>query len=940
MTAEAGVPDTDISAPTGVTYDYANFDSEIKNHKTMTIDIREYGYSNVIQKNRNYELGTQQNPFIVLEIVPHEACAEFGYLVPGNEPLGFDRANVKYIGSRKAAAELTTAFNGVAASYRPDYPVWPEERLGYAEYYGRSMTNNLEGENYPEGYLANFELSSKGESAGHTVSTILGKVFGKFVKQSGGEYNISGTVTNQDLVIKYVGAGNGAYDFEPIYSPSYTYVEQEKWVAATGKEVTVYNEQGNAASTAVIPKDAPHGWGKTYAYYNGKFGYFVRGESYGDYTKNIKLEGDGNNCSKVTEVTAGSGDYHFIEESGVISYFDASRKDACIYKKDAVEGAEEFIPVSYSISSQNEIFASINYYRPKEYYYHNEQTKFFTDTLGLDKSEIADYVIHVITVTPRTLNALAEKKQWDLIDAADFISFNDMVHVGGLISNWGNYYNEHFFAPTKEDIDLIQNGDYNKETHENYWKNKWTFKENDISWSVAVRLLCKISIMQDDDFPNAPAIIPVGCWDFDTASFKNIRHYKDGGHAYYGGYSGAMNNVKKLSVMLLSFETEDDAYFYNNYIKNGKVVEKEVNVDGDASKKMTTGYFKYMVDQNKEYIGGSGKCASCKDVAIDELNAMALYWGDYTFIDYENILESDGGHDMEELCQKSNLILLLQKADHMAVRNNVYTFNNDNVLTLSVDNETFQYRDTIYHEEPFELIEFCDRDKLTGYDIMYYLLNQERSSLNVLINGSLSSKVYSNVDYEADNVQIALEVGQIINKKDEAGNDKLYGRVQFNVKLNTRKGDENDLSSALVRFNIYREDVFDDPTTKELENLIPLTEAYRLSELQKPESEREKTRLKLGVDYYYDVPLELLGGTIVDGKLKATTTEDVKFNAVVCYGLKDREQGIGYTEDDYKFKKNISVYDFEQDENGKIIKVKKDERKTLTFVRRAMFNLD
>ncbi len=113
-----------------------------------------------------------------------------------------------------------------------------------------------------------------------------------------------------------------------------------------------------------------------------------------------------------------------------------------------------------------------------------------------------------------------------------------------------------------------------------------------------------------------------------------------------------------------------------------------------------------------------------------------------------------------------------------------------------------------------------------------------------------------------------------------------------------------------------------------------------MTELAKDEAERKKTRLKLGVDYYYDVPLELLQGTIVDGKLKATTTEDVKFSAVVCYGLKDREQGIGNTEEDYKFKKNIYSYVFEQDANGKITKVKKDDRKTLTFVRRAMFNLD
>lgn len=930
--AEAEVKNEDILEPTKVVYDYANFDTEIKNHKTMTIDIREYGYSYVIHKNRDFELGTIENPFVVLEIVPHECCAEFGYLIPGSEPLGFDRPNVKYIGTRTDAAKLTIAFNGVSSSYIPNFPIWPEEKLGYAEYYGRPTSGNLEGEAYPEGYLT--KLPANDDTAGHNANTLLGQVFGKFSPKSGGEYNISGTVSARDLCMSYVGTGNGTYTFEPIYSPSYDYVEKFGWDSTKGKIVPVYNESGKEISTAIIPSGAPHNWGKTYAYYDGKFGYFVRGESNGDFTKNLNLDNDSGNCTKITVVDAGNGSYHFVEESGTLSYFDLSREDGGIEfrrEDEEIKEKKETIPVSYSISSDEEIFASINYYRPKEYYYHNEQKAFFVDTLGLSEAEIADYHIQVVTVTPKVLNALAEKKQWDLVDAADFISFNDTVHVGNVIDCWGKYYNEHIFSPVKEDVDSILSGVYNKD--------KWTFRENDISWAVAVRLLCKISIMQDNDFAYAPAIIPVGCWDFDTTSVSNIRHYKSTGHAYYGGGSGALNNVKKLSIMLLSFETEEDAYFYNNYIKKGKVVEKEIKVNGDDSHKVTTGYFKYMVDKNLEYIGPDGKCNNCKDIKVDELNQAALYWGDYTFLDYENIMENDGGHDLKELCRQSNLVLLRQEVSHVSVRNNVYIFNNDNPMTQQVGKETFEYKDDIYHKEPFELIEFCDFNKLTGYDVMYYLLHQDRSSLNVLINGSLKSKIYSNVDYEADNAQIALEIGQIV-KKVESGQERLYGRVQFNVKLNTKRGDENDLSSALVQFNIYREDVFDNQTTMKLENLIPVTEAYRLTELEKEESEREKTRLKLGVDYYYDVPLELLEGTIVDGKLKAATTENVKFSAVVCYGLKNREQGIGNTEDDYKFKKNIYSYQFEQDENGKITKVEKDDRKTLTFVRRAMFNLD
>ncbi len=148
--------------------------------------------------------------------------------------------------------------------------------------------------------------------------------------------------------------------------------------------VPVYNADGVQTETAVLPKNAPHDWQRTYAYFNGKFGYFCKSP---DRTGNIKLEGTGLYCSKIRvddNLPEWEERYQFVEESGVISYFDEGVADAAIsFERDGGR-KEETIKVSYSLGSQDGIFASLRYYRPKEYHYFNEQTDFLKQTLTVD----------------------------------------------------------------------------------------------------------------------------------------------------------------------------------------------------------------------------------------------------------------------------------------------------------------------------------------------------------------------------------------------------------------------------------------------------------------------------------------------------------------------------------------------------------------------------
>ena len=61
------------------------------------------------------------------------------------------------------------------------------------------------------------------------------------------------------------------------------------------------------------------------------------------------------------------------------------------------------------------------------------------------------------------------------------------------------------------------------------------------------------------------------------------------------------------------------------------------------------------------------------------------------------------------------------------------------------------------------------------------------STVEVAINGSDKSKIYTNVDYDVQNADTAL-IGEIVTKE-----DGLYGRVHFNIELQSKRAVESIL---------------------------------------------------------------------------------------------------------------------------------------------------
>ncbi len=64
--------------------------------------------------NTNYEVGTEQNPFVLLEIVPYEGYAEIGYLIAGEEPVNMEVLSWSSYAGNIAA---TNAFDTSASQY-------------------------------------------------------------------------------------------------------------------------------------------------------------------------------------------------------------------------------------------------------------------------------------------------------------------------------------------------------------------------------------------------------------------------------------------------------------------------------------------------------------------------------------------------------------------------------------------------------------------------------------------------------------------------------------------------------------------------------------------------------------------------------------------------------------------------------------------------------
>ncbi|MDE7298023.1 MAG: hypothetical protein K2N94_04230, partial [Lachnospiraceae bacterium] len=489
-------------------------------------------------------------------------------------------------------------------------------------------------------------------------------------------------------------------------------------------------------------------------------------------------------------------------------------KDAELNYRRGGSVKNDTVRISYAGSTQEQIWARIRFYAPLEFEYSNKNY-FVTHGIGMTEEDSRDYSIRVITVTPETLQA-----NQALIDAADFINITDAAHVANMMDLWGKYYREDMFSPNLTELNTVK-------------YNPRNFLDRDISWEVAVKLLRRISV-PEDYADTAPVSISVTCHDKAnsapspyTASTGGFRKHSDGLGQYYGsGTSGTINNIAKLYMMLVYFQSEEEGYFYRHFIETGLVKETTAVLNG---KTVTTGYFDNFIQK----YGNS-----------DEVWQGAKYWNQYTFIQFEELGSPlNTNASMDDLFRDSMLTPSPAGGQlNYSVRNNVFTYNSDCSLTQNVLSDSFDRRDDDYHREPFQIMEFENEEKISPADILYYLLHQERSSIQMLINGSKADRIFSNVSYDAKNRGETALAGEIITIEDENGIPRLYGRVRLNVSLSANRR----LKDSLVEITIYRDPSYDVAGTPEREDIITITEAHNAES-------QELEPIRLDTAYYYDI---------------------------------------------------------------------------------------
>lgn len=708
------------------------------------------------------------------------------------------------------------------------------------------------------------------------------------------QYNISkdntkqlGTAANPFVVLEivpfegYAEVGYLIGGCEPID------LEKAKYTDITGDLATIISDSGIYCERTseyvnyyldTKPEQYP-----VLSYYTKCFGYFQKVEDgSGDY----QVEGEIDRKNLQFSYVGSGGNYLFVmkEYEPEVSYaefytnWNTSWLDVRCTKDGVPSVVNGAMVVSWQMSNSEQIYASNNFYKVTVYNYKNKDF-FLKNSVGIAEEEIPDYHIQVVTVTPETLNSNLE-----LIDAANWISISNKAHNSRLLELWRKYYREDLFHPTADTLLGIDD--------RSVTGSSISLREHDISWDAAVRLYCKIS-PPSASIDSAPLVFDYTCYadafqygsPYTENLQGNIRTFANGISSFFSS-TGSVNNIVKLYLMLYLFDNKEDGYFYKNYIQNGLISTRTVNG-------LTTGCYQYLLDQYP-------------DADAAEVEKLAVYWNKYTFLAIE---ENDSREPQSVLLENSNILFFDETNDsHPSVKNNVFTFNGDKPLGQDWLSESyFDYKENNpFHSDPFEIPEHADKNIITPQDIMYYLLHKNNAAFQIEINGSMKNTVYSNIDYDAENATAAL-AGEIVTV-----DGKLYGRVRFQISLTSNKV----VDQVMVELHGYQEAAYDNPATEEHENEFLITDAYTV--------DGKLEKIRLSEYYYYDVPLDLIA---------AANTEDVKFSVTIYYRYRTVASAAG-SPDGYTFSK--ALYEYKVQEDGTIL----DERKTLTFVRRALFNLE
>ena len=134
---------------------------------------------------------TEENPFTVVELVPDERMAKFGYFVEGSEPEDWKK-EIALLDTKKKRMDYMAGLKNKLATISASDNTKPLTYNEYKEAYSLDAINPADEAKYPSFNLANPLTISKGEVSGYKMVDAAGGSFAfdaSFVEQAGGDYD-------------------------------------------------------------------------------------------------------------------------------------------------------------------------------------------------------------------------------------------------------------------------------------------------------------------------------------------------------------------------------------------------------------------------------------------------------------------------------------------------------------------------------------------------------------------------------------------------------------------------------------------------------------------------------------------------------------------------------------------------------------------------------
>ena len=278
---------------------------------------------------------TEENPFTVVELVPDERMAKFGYFVEGSEPEDWKK-EIALLDTKKKRMDYMAGLKKKLATISASDKTKPLTYNEYKEAYSLDDVNPADEAKYSSFNLANPLLMKKGEVSGYKMVDEAGGSFAfdaSFVEQAGGDYdeNVVSYEYTENIDGKYAVKFKKADLSNPDGSIVYRASEVREFhnadeVKVLGFTRYIYKKAKGATGTNVVYE---------YALSNKDAdGYSFDFTNY-DY---VLLSFEGVDVSTLTAAERTSGVYYFVESAeylGSEAEYDGVLNSVERYKKVA-----------------------------------------------------------------------------------------------------------------------------------------------------------------------------------------------------------------------------------------------------------------------------------------------------------------------------------------------------------------------------------------------------------------------------------------------------------------------------------------------------------------------------------------------------------------------------------------------------------------------------